>query len=145
MTTEELEKLSIKLFTEDKLSCSESVLLAMATFWDIKDPLIPRIATPFRGGLCATQQVCGAVTGGLMAIGVRLGRDSGADNAQACVDKGREFMNMVKSRYGSLSCRDMTGLDFSDAEQHKQFQGTVRNEFCVPLVGQCCRWLAENV
>lgn len=145
MNISELEKLTVKLFTEDKLSCSESVLLAMATYWDIHDPLIPRIATPFRGGLCTTQQVCGAVTGGLMAIGIRLGRDSGAEDGKACVAKGKEFMNWVKAELGSLSCREFTGLDFSDEEQHKLFQQQRRGEVCVPLVAQCCKWLAENV
>ncbi len=145
MTISELEAYAIKLFTEKKLSCSESVLLAMADYWGIQNPLIPRIATPFRGGLCGTQQVCGAVSGGLMVIGIRLGRDSGAEDGKACGEKGKEFMNWVKAEHGGLSCLELTGLDFSDDEQHKKFVAEGRNAVCVPLVGRCCRWLAENI
>lgn len=145
MTIPELESLAIQLFTEKKLSCSESTLLAMAKYWGVEDPLIPRIATPFRGGLCGTQQVCGAVSGGLMAIGIRLGRDSGDEDGKACVAKGKEFMNWVKAEFGGLGCRELTGLDFADEEQHKHFQQQRRGEVCVPLVGKCCKWLAENI
>jgi C_GCAxxG_C_C family probable redox protein len=142
---DELEEHVVRLFTEEKYSCAESVLLAMARYWGIESPLIPRIATPFRGGLCGTQQVCGAVTGGLMAIGIQMGRDDGAQNSQACVDMGKAFMKAIQGQYGSLACREMTGLDFTDAEQHKQFQAKTRGEICVPLVAVCCRWLADNV
>ena len=145
MTIPELESHAIQLFTEGKLSCSESVLQAMADFWGVSDPLIPRIATPFRGGLCGTQQVCGVVSGGLMAIGIRLGRDSGSEDGKACVAKGKEFIAWVNGEFGALGCRELTGLDFADEEQHKLFQQQRRGEVCVPLVAKCCRWLAEKV
>lgn len=134
-----------RLFNKEQYSCAESVLLAMARHWGIDSPLIPRVATPFRGGLCGTQQVCGAVTGGLMAIGLKLGRDGGAEDSRACVDAGRAFMRFVLQRYGSLSCRGLTNMDFSDEEQHRRFRETVRGELCSPLVALCCDWLADNI
>jgi C_GCAxxG_C_C family probable redox protein len=145
MDINSFEELAIKYFTSEKLSCSEAVLLAMAKYWGIQDALIPRIATPFRGGLCGTQQVCGAVTGGLMALGARMGRDSGAEDSTACVEKGKAFIKAAHGKFGSIVCRDLTGLDFSDEEQHKLFQNKVRGEQCVSLVAWCCRWLAENI
>lgn len=145
MTTAELEMLAVKLFNEEKWSCSESVLLAMAKYWGIESPQIPCIATPFRGGLCGTQQVCGAVSGGLMAIGIRLGRVNSAEDGKLCVAKGKEFMAWAKAEFGTLGCRELTGLDFADEEQHKLFQQQRRGEVCVPMVSRCCLWLAQNV
>jgi C_GCAxxG_C_C family probable redox protein len=133
------------LTAEGKLSCSEATLRAMAEYWGIESPLIPRIATPFRGGLCGTQQVCGAVTGGLMALGMRMGRDAGTENSDACLEKGRAFMRAVREEYGSLACLDITGLDRTDPAQEEKFHGRERIELCVRLVMRCCRWLAENV
>jgi C_GCAxxG_C_C family probable redox protein len=142
---EQLEQNAVRHFIEGKLSCSESVLLAMAEYWGINDPLIPRIATGFRGGLCGTQRLCGAVSGALMAIGLRLGRDSGEQNAQNCVDKGKAFLAFIEGEKGSLQCRDITGLDLSVPEQSKLFHDSVRGELCAALVARCCRWVAENV
>jgi C_GCAxxG_C_C family probable redox protein len=145
MSVEELELYAKKLIAEEKLSCSEAVLLAMSKYWGIESPLIPRIATPLRGGLCGTQQVCGAVTGGLMALGMKMGRESGAENADACTDKGKAFMKIVRDECGSLICLDITGLDRTDPAQEERFHGMDRIRLCVKLVMRCCRWLAENI
>lgn len=144
MSVEELEKLAVQHFTADKFSCGEAVLLAMAEYWGVESSLIPRIATPFRGGLCGTQQVCGAVTGGLMAIGIRLGRDCGSEDSALCVERGKAYMAAVQEAYGTLSCRDITDCDFRDSASHERFRETRRGEVCVPLVAFCCRWLAEH-
>ena len=138
------QEMAVSLFTEGKLSCSEATLAAMAAFWGIEDPLIPRIATAFRGGLCGTQGICGVVTGGLMAIGIKLGRDDGAQNAQACVDCGKEFMKFARGD-GSLDCRDIIGLDLSIKEQSDLFHSKVRAEVCNAQIARCCRWLADIV
>lgn len=145
MSVEELEKLVVRHFTQDKWSCGEAVLLAMAEYWGMDNPLVPRIATPFRGGLCGTQQVCGAVTGGLMAIGIRLGRNAGSEDSALCVETGKAYMAAVREAYGDLSCRGITDCDFNDDAAHERFRNTRRGEVCVPLVAFCCRWLAENV
>jgi C_GCAxxG_C_C family probable redox protein len=145
MNIEELEQHAKKLIAEDKFSCSETVLLAMGKYWGIESPLIPRIATPFRGGLCGTQQVCGAVTGGLMAIGIKMGRESGAESSNACTDKGKLFMKAVNEEYRSQSCLEITGLDRTVPEQEALFHGKERVILCVKLVMWCCQWLANNV
>jgi C_GCAxxG_C_C family probable redox protein len=145
MNIEELEQLAKKLMSEEKLSCSETVLLAMAKYWGIESPLIPRIATPFRGGLSGTQQVCGAVTGGLMAIGVKMGRETGSENSDACTNTGKAFMKAVNEEYRSLSCMDITGLDRAKPEQEALFHGKERIALCVALVVWSCRWLAEHI
>jgi C_GCAxxG_C_C family probable redox protein len=144
MPGEKPEEMAVRLFTDGKLSCSESVLAAMAAWWGVESPLIPRIATPFRGGLCGTQSICGAVTGGLMAIGLKLGRDEGSQNAQVCVDMGKEFMKHAQCD-GALDCRSIIGLDLSIKEQSDLFHSKVRGEVCTGLIVRCCMWLAENV
>lgn len=145
MSVDELEQRAKQLSAEEKFSCSETVLKAMAEYWGVESPLIPRIATPFRGGLCGTQQVCGAVTGGLMALGIRMGRESGAVNSDACTGMGKVFMETVKKEYDTLDCLGITKLDRTVPEQEALFHGKERAALCVKLVMGCCRWLAEHV
>lgn len=142
---EDLEQYAKRLITEEKWSCAETVLLAMTKYWGMEDPLIPRIATPFRGGLCGTQQVCGAVTGGLMAIGVKMGRQSGSESSDACLAVGKAFMAAIEGEYKTLSCLDITGLDRRIPEQDALFHQKDRAMLCAKLVLRCCHWLADNV
>ena len=41
----------------------------------IENELVPRIATPFAGGMGRSGEVCGAVVGALMCIGIKHGRE----------------------------------------------------------------------
>jgi len=43
--------------------------------WEIKDELVPRIATGFDGGIGRCGSVCGALTGGIVALGAKFGTD----------------------------------------------------------------------
>lgn len=82
MNEQKLEKIlqeKLPVFESGGLNCAETVLSVMCAYWDLDAPFVPRIATAFGGGLAATRGVCGALTGGLMAIGLRLGRDEGGD------------------------------------------------------------------
>jgi len=68
--------------------------------------------------------VCGAVTGGLMAIGIKCGTDEPFDKS---TEKSMRGYNLAKTFYrqfekqnGSVMCRELTGLDLSDPAQFKK-------------------------
>ncbi|MDA8408349.1 MAG: C-GCAxxG-C-C family protein [Deltaproteobacteria bacterium] len=75
MTAKVVEKRSGELF-DSGFRCAESVLLAVAEHAGIQSPFIPKISTGFCGGMSHSKGVCGAVTGGVMALGMILGRTS---------------------------------------------------------------------
>ncbi|NLF28086.1 MAG: C_GCAxxG_C_C family protein [Clostridiales bacterium] len=137
--------LSGKLFAFENggLNCAETVLSTMCEYWNMDAPFAPKIATAFGGGLAATRGVCGAVTGGLMAIGLKLGREVGGDRAPA-YDLAREFMEWVEREYGSRDCSDLIGMkrgEPGDSRNHADANKTV----CQPLIQSVCEYLAERL
>lgn len=60
-------------------NCCESVLLGASEFLGVTSELIPKIATGFGGGIGHTGRICGAVTGAVMALGIKYGRTSPQD------------------------------------------------------------------
>jgi len=54
-------------------NCAQSVLSTMFEYWNGKNELIPKIATAFGGGIGRCGSVCGALTGGVMALGIKYG------------------------------------------------------------------------
>ena len=54
-------------------NCAQSVLLTMQKFWKIDSPLEPKVVSIFGGGIGRRGSVCGALTGGATAIGVKYG------------------------------------------------------------------------
>ncbi|MDD3243275.1 MAG: C-GCAxxG-C-C family protein [Eubacteriales bacterium] len=145
MTKDELREHAQECFLSRKYNCAESVLMTMAEYWGIENPLIPRIATGMGGGVGATHtHICGALSGSILAIGMVLGRDSDDVVDMSAAKKARELMAYVEDLYGSVDCGDIIQVDFSapDAAQQKQ---RTRVEICGALVPDCCVWLAENV
>ena len=76
MDIKKVEKKAEEMFGEDGLWCAESVLTAVSDEAGIVSPLIPRIATGFCSGTAQTRGMCGAVAGGVMALGIVYGRDN---------------------------------------------------------------------
>ena len=102
----------------------------------IKNDLIPRIATPFAGGMAGTGEVCGAVVGALMCIGVKHGRDEVGEPEDVAQELGGKFLRAFREQMGSLNCRELTGIDLSTPEGLKQFRGSdVPVKVCLRAVG----------
>jgi C_GCAxxG_C_C family probable redox protein len=75
-----LEEIGRKALEYDKYSgCSQSVLLALQEAFKIGDLESFKAATVLSGGVARKGETCGALLGGLMALGLVLGRDDIVD------------------------------------------------------------------
>lgn len=109
-------------FFADGLYCAESVLLAMARTYGVQSELLPALATGFGSGLARTCGPCGALMGGVMALGMLRGRSSAQESVLACYAPVQTLVQEFKNRFGSLNCRDITGCDLSTDEGRRMFK-----------------------
>jgi C_GCAxxG_C_C family probable redox protein len=99
----------IKQLMDSGHSCAEAIILSVGKeVIDDYDPSMCRLATGFRGGIGACRdEVCGAVSGGVMVIGALYGRSdpkASTERSDALVnDLRRQFIE----RFGSTCCRDL--------------------------------------
>ncbi len=67
---------------------------------------IPNAATVFGGGIGASKgETCGALNGGIVAIGCLLGRRQPGDDKKAAYELGAEFRLKFIDQFGSSACR----------------------------------------
>ncbi|GAB6060180.1 C-GCAxxG-C-C family (seleno)protein [Desulfonatronum parangueonense] len=118
---EEVAELAEEYFA-DGLYCAESVLLAMARSHGVQSELLPALATGFGSGLARTCGPCGALLGGVMALGMLRGRSSAQESVLDCYDPVQLLVQEFKNRFGSINCRDITGCDLSSDEGRRMFQ-----------------------
>jgi C_GCAxxG_C_C family probable redox protein len=99
-------------------SCSQAVLSAYAEDLGLDGETALRVAGAFGGGMARTGQTCGAVSGGLMVIGLRFGAVNAQDKAskERAYAAGQELMAQFVERNGSLQCKDLLGCDLSTPE-----------------------------
>jgi len=102
--------------------CSESVLKAISNHLRIQCKLIPKIATGFGAGIGGQGNVCGAVSGGIMALDIKFGRNQAEKQERKAYWFAIEFLNRFVKEHSYLSCRELTGCDFSTEEGMKKYQ-----------------------
>jgi len=117
-------------------NCSQSVLLTMFEYWNGRNELVPKIATAFGGGIGRCGSVCGALTGGVLAIGTKYGTNEPSMKKRL---KAYETANQLYKRFekqnGSVLCRELVGYDLSDSEQLKKArEANVFEEKCPVFV-----------
>ena len=101
--------------------CAESVLLAITESKNIQSDLIPRIATGFCSGVARTGNICGAVSGGILAINLVSGRNLPKLSTDKNYDQVRSLINQFEEKFGSINCSQLLGCDLGIAEGQKKF------------------------
>lgn len=101
--------------------CSESVLLAISQWLEIRSELIPKIATGFGAGIGGQGMVCGALAGGIMALGLKFGRKNIEKQDAKPYWFAFEFLRRFEREYGCVTCRELTGCDFNTETGRKKY------------------------
>lgn len=99
-------------------NCAQSVLLTMFEHWEGKNELVPKVATAFGGGIGRCGSVCGALTGGVMAVGIKHGTNEPSPGKRS---KTYGLAEMVykefEKRHGNVLCRELIGYNLSNPEE----------------------------
>ncbi len=100
--------LAEKLFREG-YNCSQAVLLAFSDVTGLDNETAAKVASGFGGGLGRMREVCGAVSGAAMVLGLVRGYSDSKDfNAKkAQYNLVQEFAKRFKEKNGSIICREL--------------------------------------
>ena len=96
-------------------NCSQAVFSAYASHLGIDDETALKLTSTFGGGVARQGDVCGAVTGALMALG--LGRGNATlENKEENYRLADEFIKRFQELRGTILCRELIGYDLSKPE-----------------------------
>jgi C_GCAxxG_C_C family probable redox protein len=98
------------------------VLLAVAEQHDIQSDIIPGIASGFCGGMSRTDGLCGALVGGVMALGILYGRKSSQDSPKKIYALTERLVCDFEKHFGTRNCSDILGCDISTREGETEFK-----------------------
>lgn len=130
---------------ESGFNCTESILLAFAETKNIDCQAFPGIATGFCAGVSGTCGMCGAVSGGVMAIGLRLGRNTAEDTNEDCYAAVQKFKRAFEAEFATDNCLALTGCDFSTQEGRDAFEEQNLNLRCRHIVEVAAEFAARTV
>jgi C_GCAxxG_C_C family probable redox protein len=124
---------------EQGLCCAESVLQAVAESRDIHSDLIPRIATGLCAGISRTGGICGAVSGGVLAIGIITGRSSVGDSREDNYRLTRAFLTGCEAKFGSTNCEKLLGCRLDTPEGQQFFKERHLRQKCADFTREAAR------
>ena len=139
------EQLATQYFL-DGYNCAQAVFLAFAPEVGLEPDLALRLSSSFGGGLGKLREVCGAVSGMLMAAGALYGYTTPADD----VVKGQhyalvqELAGRFRSVHGALTCRELLGRSGPESPiPEARTPHYYASRPCPQIVGTAARVLEE--
>jgi C_GCAxxG_C_C family probable redox protein len=96
-------------------NCAQSVFAAFAETGELQERLALQIAAPLGGGVARQGEMCGAVLGALLAIGLRRRSDL-PEEKEAAYRLAQELIRQFVEQHGSYLCRSLIGFDLRTAE-----------------------------
>jgi len=101
-------------------NCAESVLRGVCFGMEVELPgRALMMATPFGGGVGRSEDICGALVAGVMAIGALKGRTEPGQDRFASYEAAGRLYKHFNEAFGSTCCRVLNKSDFKSSE-HKE-------------------------
>jgi C_GCAxxG_C_C family probable redox protein len=123
-----------EFYRSGQFYCSEAIVKTINDAFELDYPdSVVKLASGFPIGIGGAGCACGAVTGGVMAIGMVFGRDRPSDpSIDRCLGLSRELHTIFYRKHGCLCCRTLTyGMKLKSPEHLARciaFTGEVAEE-----------------
>ena len=129
----------------DGFNCAQSVLSAFSSNFGLDENNALKIAAGFGGG-CRCGEVCGAVTGAIMVLGLKYGHCRKGD-VEAKNNANAKTVNLIgkfKDINRTIVCRELLGYDLTKEEDYKiMLEKNLFKTECVRFIGDAVGILEE--
>jgi C_GCAxxG_C_C family probable redox protein len=123
---------------QESYNCAQSVLYCFCDDLKFEKNTALKISCGFGAGISRAGEICGAVSGGIIALGMKYGRGEkdGKASTEMTYAKTRQLISQFTAKQGTLICRKLTnGCELSTEEGQKKFkENDVMNKVCKPCV-----------
>ena len=116
--------------------CAESVVKVIAEQEGIVSDFIPGIATGFCAGIARTCNICGAVTGGVLALNLVYGRQSKQESVDDNYLAVQQFVTQFTAEFNSTNCQELLGCDLGTEAGQAHFKNNKLRKNCAVFTGK---------
>ncbi len=130
---------AVELF-KSGYNCAQSVFTAYADFYGIDKDLALKLSSSFGRGIGGMYEVCGAVCGMSMLIGLELGVTvaKDLDKRKANYEAVQRMADDFRKEHGSIACK----LSFGSEQE---IAPGIKRKPCVEYVRYCVELIEKNI
>lgn len=163
MSREEKEKL-IRIIEQEARDnevvywgCCRSVLKALQRHLNLGDAEVAKAASPFPAGVAGMGEICGALIGAVMAIGLAYAKgefEAGKVNLEQPEDmeaivRASKFGERFKEKFGCVRCSDVwpavRGAHYKEYPDFGSIEAFEDHAWCGDVTGPAARLAAEII
>jgi len=104
------------------------------------------MASGFGGGVGHKGSLCGALTGAVMAIGMRMGRTDPKDRGtlQKVYSKCQYIWDRFEREFGNVNCYNIIEAHLDNEEERQKWLAAGGREKCADLVEKTAHMLCDS-
>lgn len=130
-----------QLFRSGTYFCSEAVVQTINELLGKPyDENVVKLASGFPIGMGKSGCLCGAVSGGQMALGMVYGRVEGEPMQDRMFEVSKALHDYIIDEYKATCCRVITREWAGD-----NFKSPERKNHCITITGKVARWIAKEL
>ena len=137
MDRNEVERRTLEQYRADRFHCAEAVCKTIVECFSPESRIpVHKLASGFGGGIGASHgETCGALTGGIVALGWLYGRANPEDDKTKVLALSGELRRGFIEKYGTTNCQQLL----------EQFVGQVEGQKCKKLTADTAGMLFDLV
>ncbi len=133
-------------YFSNNFNCSQAVFTTFATELGMEEEVALKVATQFGGG-ARKGEMCGAVSGALMVLGLKYGHchaESQEEKSKAYAIS-EDFMNRFIAKNGTVVCRELLGYDLTKPEDMAKIAELGLFKTTCPEMIRCATQIVEDM
>lgn len=139
---------AVELF-KSGFNCSQAVFAAFAGEFGMDEETALKVSAGLGGGVGRSREVCGAVCGASMLVGLKHGATVGSDaeSKMKCYEVVQKIISEFKKEYPTIVCRELLSLgegNFTDPTPEARTAQYYKKRPCVQIVEDAAR-AVENI
>ena len=144
MDIEQAQTSAVELFSAG-YNCAQAAFVATAPEFGMDEASAIKVSAAFGGGIARSGNICGALSGALMALGLKRAPVETSPEIKAAVyARAQKLIAAFSERCGAVDCRDLSGCDLSTPEGAARFASrNVHKTVCENLVRTAIALVAE--
>jgi len=138
-------------YHEQGYGCAQAVLAAYSGDFGLEERLALKLATGFGSGMGRMCEVCGALTGAFMVIGLKYGKEKTdgtryGTETETTYRLVADLASKFKEKNGSIYCRELIGHNLMDpAERAKVVEMGLFKTTCRKCILDAVELLEETL
>jgi C_GCAxxG_C_C family probable redox protein len=140
-------ELAVDIFNSG-FNCAQAVFSSHSADYGLDTSFAKKIGGAFIGGIANNGEVCGAVVGALMLIGLKYGKYKEDNNVskEITIKITNNYIQKFKKEFGSIICRDLLKYDISvEKEAQKARESCIFKTLCPVLVKRSVELVEEEL